>query len=278
MKPDRISKLLWRAFPLNRWGGAAASPSAASEDAAPVKDATQTRRTSRWNHLSLVAVVILLWAGTGLASVSVEKVTWDSGPVPGWGWSGDATSLTTEPAGGNLNGFLALNFDAALPITYQSAQVSNSSAGYTGDYRGYYLTFDLLGYGASDYELFFVSSASGSNETWYLTFLDKPTVDQAWQPYNPYVITFAQTQWGGWYGGAGNFMNALSQVDSIGLIVYHSGTEVPMMYGIDNWQLQLTPVPEPEVGIMAIVLVMSGLFWMRRVISARRISAQPRPS
>lgn len=218
-----------------------------------------------------MALGVCMAGRLALADVSVTPVTWDSGPEAGWQWGGDATSVTTEPAGGNGGGFLAMNFDAASPLTFQSNVVYNSSAGYVGNYRRHYLTFDLMGYGASDYELFFVSSATGSNETWYLTFVDKPDVDGSWlHTYNPYVISFEQSQWGGWYGGSGDFMSALSQVDSIGLIVYHFGTDVPMTYGLDNWHLAKTPVPEPETAGMAIVLAMSGLFWLRRYIRDRR--------
>ena len=229
------------------------------------------RRCNSFGWLwGLVSLMVCL-AQQVVADVSLDPVTWGTGGnTLGWVGGGDANPVTSPGSGGNPDGFLAINFDAADPFTYQTNYVANSGAGYTGNYTGLGLKFDLLGYASSLEQVFFVSSADGTNSTWYLTLVDPTPLDQTWQTYN---VSFQQP--GSWYtGDSVDFLTALSQVDSIGLIVSQFGTDVPMQYGIDNWQFlqdqsQLY-VPEPGVTAMAVMLLLSLAFWGRRTLVARR--------
>jgi hypothetical protein len=202
-----------------------------------------------------------------LAAVSLDPVTWDAGDVLGWGVVGNATVTAPSPGGNpNTGGYLAIAADPATPPGPQDVQVMNSGAGYTGDYTGHRLKFDLLGYGGPSYsyDLFFSSTATA--ETWYLTLGDPILADQTWQTYN---ISFLPSQWGGWYGGGVDFLGSLSQVDTVGLIVRDNYADSSKLYGLDNWQFLLDnqfAVPEPGVNAMAAILALSGIIWIRRSV------------
>lgn len=209
------------------------------------------------------------------ADVSMDLVTWGTGgSTLGWTGTGDANSITSPASGGNPGGFLSVQFDAAFPGVY-SEIVSNSGAGYTGNYGGLDLKFDLLGYSNSVQQLFFVSSAGGPS-TWFLTLVDPPVQDQSWQTYS---VSF-KTQ-GSWYTGSSvQFLDALAQVDSIGLVITHFGSDTPLQYGLDNWQFlsdqsQLF-VPEPGTTAMAAMLVLTLGLWARKLLPPRNTTASSR--
>jgi hypothetical protein len=222
-----------------------------------------------------VAALSVLLAAPSWASVSFERVTWGTGgTVLGWAVpppEGDAISLTAPATGGSLDdlGFLAMDFSAANPSTQQADRMANGGAGYTGNYiqdKVGGVTFDLKGYSGSTLQLYFVSSADGGSTWWW--DLDAPVVDQEWQNYR---VNFRDQGINGWHtSGSMDFINALSQVESIGLIVGHYGTDMPMQYGLDNWQFQLA-VPEPETTSMAAVIGLSALVWVRRMRRTRTV-------
>lgn len=219
----------------------------------------------------VMAGVLLCLACGAFADVSMDPVTWGSGgSLLGWSGAGDANAVTSPASGGNPDGYLGIAFDAADFPTFQIASVSNSGTGYTGNYSGLGLKFDLLGYAGSVHELFFMSSSGGSS-AWRLTLVEPPVAEQTWQTFNVSFLTQ-----GSWYRESGDevdFLTALAQVDSIGLVVSHLNLEAPMQYGIDNWQFmdqsQLY-VPEPGSMAMAAVVVLSALFWVRRSFKAPR--------
>jgi hypothetical protein len=220
-----------------------------------------------------IASLVVCLARLAAADPSTEVVTWNAGvDTVGWVQGGDAASVSSPATGGNpgSGGYLSVNFDAADPLNWQTGFVTNSGAGYMGNYSGLGLKFDLLGYGSSVQQLFFVSSAAGSNSTWIMTLVDPPALNQTWQTYN---VSFKNQ--GSWYSGESvDFLTALSQVDSIGLIMSHFGTETPMQYGLDNWQFLRDHtefyVPEPGVSAMVAMLMLSAAFWGWRAFRTRR--------
>jgi hypothetical protein len=232
---------------------------------------TMMRRPS-WQYLGLVVAAGLLSFRPACGDISFAPVTWgNGGSTLGWAQqSGNATSVDSPSTGGSGDnrGYLAINFDPADPMTFQSTAVANAGPGYNGDYRssGLGLTFDLRGYASSYHQLYFVSAAAGGSTWWW--DLQAPAADQVWQSY---TVNFHQEGPGAWYtAGSADFLTALSQVDSIGLILSHYGTDASMQYGLDNWQFNL-PVPEPGVAAMGAVLALTTLFWVRRIMRARRV-------
>jgi hypothetical protein len=199
------------------------------------------------------------------ADVSMSAVSWESGigDTLGWTTQGDANPATSPTTGGHPGGFLSINFDPS-PLMPQTGSVSGP--GFAGNYTDLTLQFDLLGYATSVQQLYFVSSAPGAVSTWYLTLVNPPVQNQTWQTYN---VSFQQQ--GSWYtGDSASFFTALSQVDSIGLILNHGATASAMQYGLDNWQFSQFFVPEPGVTAMAGIVLLSMAFWGRRVFRARR--------
>lgn len=207
------------------------------------------------------------------ADVSFTPVTWGTGGN-NLGWShvvGDASSITSPATGGagDGKGFLAINFDAADPIyLFQTETVANSGPGYTGDYRNrdLGLKFSLLGYTNAHYLLYFVSSAPGSEGTWIWDLGDS-AANQTWQTF---TVNFQTRGAGGWDSDStGSLLNALAMVDSIGLTITYALPDVPMpmQFGLDNWQFF---VPEPGVTSMAALLLLSVVFWGRRIHRSSR--------
>lgn len=225
--------------------------------------------------MGFVATWLVVSCQLAVADISYAPVTWGSGgDLLGWtNQGGDANSVTSPATGGNPGGFLAINFAEAYSVM-ESNVVANSGPGYTGDYRSrdLALKFDFFGYQSSLQQLFFVSSADGRFSTWKWV-IPEPLVDQQWQTYS---VSF-QDQ-GSWYVAGGdtnvNFLDALAQVDSIGLTVSHMNLG-NMQYGLDNWQFS---VPEPGETAMAAVLLLTMAFWGQRALRARRVGATISPS
>ena len=223
----------------------------------------------------MVLAFVMLVAAQTWASVSFERVTWGTGGTT-LGWAvpppaEDSFALTSPGAGGSGDnlGYLALDFAATNTTAQQTDRMANNGNGYTGNYRSNNVgavRFDLKGYASSTLQLYFISAAEGGS-TW-LWDLDAPAVDQEWQTYR---VNFQQEGPNGWQtSGGADFLKALSQVESIGLIVQHLGTDAPMQYGLDNWQFQLA-VPEPEAIPMGIVVALTAFAWGRRLLRTQRV-------
>lgn len=232
--------------------------------------------TFQW-HRGLLRLLLAFGAVAATqvwGSVSFERVTWGTGGTT-LGWAvpppaDDSIALTSPGTGGSGDnlGYLALDFPATNTTAQQTDRMANNGNGYTGNYRSNNVgavRFDLKGYASSTLQLYFMSSADGGS-TW-LWNLDAPAVDQEWQTYR---VNFQQEGPSGWQtSGGADFLKALSQVESIGLIVQHLGTDAPMQYGLDNWQFQLA-VPEPEAIPMGAVVALTALAWGRRLLRAQR--------
>jgi hypothetical protein len=228
----------------------------------------------RRNHIALawlLGICAVLTCGVVRADVSFDPVTWGTGGNT-LGWSnivGDANAVTSPATGGNPDGYLAIPFGAVDPLTFQSAEVGTASPGFTGDYSNLGLTFNLLGYQAAEMGLFFVSSAGGASK-WTLALDYNPPVDHMWQPYD--VDFLSQGLWVR-ESGSVDFLTAIAQVDSIGVLLRHLSWGEEMTYGVDNWQYYLGGqfyVPEPGVAAMGAVLALSAVIWARRTRRPRR--------
>jgi hypothetical protein len=221
--------------------------------------------------LPVVICSLFLACLTSQGDVSLLPVDWGGGgDTLGWiNISGNAKPLTSPGTGGNPDGYLAIDFDAVAPFDPQSADVANSGAGYTGDYSGHGLKFDLLGYAAAPTALYFISDGGASSWTLQLDY--DPIVDHTWKSFD--VNFFGQGAWARKTGTV-DFLTAISQVDSIGLLFEFFSWGEPLNFGVDNWQFYLGNqfyVPEPGVTAMGVILALSAMFWARRTMRSRRV-------
>ena len=77
-----------------------------------------------------------------------------------------------------------------------------------------------------------------------------------WNPDT--IVSFASQS--GWdlLSGSASFATALTQVDLIGISVQHLNLDVPLAYGLDDWQLRSAGgVPEPGIVSVTIAALVS---------------------
>ncbi len=204
-------------------------------------------------------MLIVAMATCGVADIMFDLETWsDADDTEGWDDRDDIATVQQQTTGGNPDGYLNMHFDESIGAGETEAMVAPIT-GYTGDYTSYddlSVEFDYLGYSSSDQWLYFDSDYNGGS-TW--AYLLEPTVAYDWEHWT--INFYDQT---GWLevGSSGNsWLDALTQVSLIGVVVDHTNIGA-MDYGLDNWQFQ--QVPEPGEIALAVTALGGMLLFFRR--------------
>ncbi|MBL7077019.1 MAG: PEP-CTERM sorting domain-containing protein [Kiritimatiellae bacterium] len=221
----------------------------------------------------LFAILLLAFVMPAGADIILTTVTWTAeNDLQNWYESGSpdtngAAIWTSNVVEGVTNGYLALQVTGtASQVSFTNALVNTND--FSGDYmhdptngewRSSLVDFDFLGYTNSSQFLYIESSWAGlsENEIWSYDF---SVTTNAWEHFT--VDLYATNGWTQ-ISGSNTWLEALAQVELIGIGIEHTPTGEDALYGLDNWQFQ--QVPEPgEIALAITALAGMGLFMRRR--------------
>ena len=209
-------------------------------------------------------LMVLLGSISHAAPVIGVPVTWDGVAPDALGWAsaeGGSTISAVEP-GGNLGGYLQIQFGVTAPAAPQSDSVTNGSAAYTGDYSALAVSFDYLGFNNPFLYLYFQSGVDGSIWTH-----DIITPSTSWE--HVAISFFDPTAWVSSLHTV-SYEAARTNVTLLGFFVETPVASGPFTYGIDNLTFSseqiATPEPDAVILLIAVVLCLLVTFRMDRVI------------
>ncbi len=206
-------------------------------------------------RLVILGLLMVLLGSTSRAT----PVMWErDADLTGWSSGGNATVSRSE-SGGNLDGFLKIEFTASPPTLGMSDIVANSEPSYKGDYSSRVVTFDYFGTNSASQGLYFQSS---DGSTWGHAFSSSTT---SWEHFE--ISFFNQAGWEYISGDTTDYAVARTNVALFGFsIVTPSVSDDPSIYtfGIDNLEFNLeTQVPEPSTVMMLLSVILCLLVTFR---------------